>query len=109
MALSNVYLKQYDTRTALEVELKTPIGNPVDLTDAEVNFIMVRYGNITVIDRTADIIDAEKGVVSFSFSPEETIYVGTMRAEFRVTYQDGAIESFPNSGFIPIIFEASLS
>ena len=103
-------MKRYDTRNAVKAVLKTPKGNRVDLTGAQVQFVMVKYGDRSkvVANREATIIDPENGVVCFPFEREETAELGYMLAEFRVTYVDGKDERFPNDGYITIKFVKEL-
>lgn len=111
-----VTIKKGDTRTAIAANLKSPKGNPVDLTGTEVRFKMlptrrnylnkpVRSNCSAYIDREALIMDAEAGRVAFVFEPGETDQRGIMYGEFKVTYVDGSIETFPNSGYIIINIE----
>lgn len=108
-----INLKAGDTRTAISAYLKSPKGNPIDLTGAEVTFIMGPtqsdyIGRIAfkkgppLIKREALILDAKQGRVAFVFDPGETDRVGTMYGEFKVKYPDYSIETFPNSGYIQI-------
>jgi hypothetical protein len=102
-------MKRGDTRTAPKAKLKSPKGLPVNLTDAKVDFIMARYTNgIVLIDREAEVLDAENGIVCFVFEPAEANVLGMMKAEFKVTYLDGSEETFPNEGYILINFESGL-
>lgn len=100
-------IKRNDTRTAIKAELKSPKGDPIDLTGASVVFTMVKYGRI-LVNRDADVLDEETGKVAFVFEEGETAETGDMKAEFEVTYPDGSVETFPNSGYISIKIEADL-
>ncbi|NOU98473.1 BppU family phage baseplate upper protein [Paenibacillus planticolens] len=106
--MASLNIKRHDTRTAIKATLKMPSGNAVDLTGATVKFTMTKYGR-ALANREADVLDAVNGTVAFIFLPEEVTETGTMKAEFEVTYPDGAIETFPNSGYIAITIEADLS
>ncbi|GAA4828124.1 hypothetical protein GCM10023310_01060 [Paenibacillus vulneris] len=103
-------MKRYDTRNAIKAILKTPKGKPVNLTDAQVQFTMVKYVDKSkiVANREATIIDPENGIVCFPFEREETSELGYMLAEFKVTYVDGKEERFPNDGYITIKFVKEL-
>jgi hypothetical protein len=106
--MASLNIKRHDTRTAIKATLKTPTGNAVDLTDATVKFVMVKYGT-TIANRDADVLDAANGKVAFIFLPEEVTETGAMKAEFEVMYPDGAVETFPNAGYIAINIEADLA
>lgn len=100
-------MKRGDTRTAPTAKLKTPKGNPLDLTGASVTFVMKRYHNgVVLIDREATILEAENGRVCHVFTEEEADVLGVMKCVFRVTHIDGSIETFPNQGYIIIDFES---
>lgn len=100
-------LKKGDTRTAIKATLKNPKGLAVDLTDANVSFIMVKYKTI-LIDRGVEVIDASNGIVSVIFTETELSQVGRMKAEFKVKYPDNSVETFPNQGYIDVIIESDL-
>lgn len=100
-------IKRNDTREAIVGVLRNPSGSLVDLTDATVVFSMSKKRKL-LVSREAEILDAPNGSVRFSFVPGETSELGTMRAEFKVTYLDGTFERFPNSGYIWINFEENV-
>lgn len=99
-----VTIKRGDTRTAPDIDLITPAGNPVDLTGATVRFLMMK-GSTVLIDKEATIIDAEGGRVAYFFESGETNLSGSMKAWFKVTYPDYRTETFPNEDYIIIKFE----
>ena len=78
---------------------------PADITlaGASVRFQMRRLGGDTVIDAPAQIVTAEPPVVAYAWQPEDTAEAGRYEAEFRVEYLDGAVETFPNAGFISVM------
>lgn len=96
-------IKQGDTRYALKVVLKDGDGLPVNLTGCQVNFILQQ-----AFERSPYIQDAVNGEVWVVFQPTDTAKTGYFNAEFKVTYPDGKIETFPNNGFIKIYVSPSL-
>ncbi|MDR6883009.1 BppU family phage baseplate upper protein [Bacillus sp. 3255] len=103
-------MKRHDTRTAIKAQLITPKGNPVNLNNCNIKFVMVKIqGNDTLINREAIVLDEADGLVCFAFELEETVELGKMKAEFKVTHEDGSIETFPNQGYILINFESDLA
>jgi len=46
--------------------------------------------------------DAENGLVRYEWGPSDTAESGFFQAEFEVEYSDGAIETFPNDGYIGV-------
>ena len=93
-------IKRGDTSPALRFEL---LPRSVSLAGASLRFQMRLRGGVTVIDRTAQIISAfEPAVAAHHWLPGETNTPGRYEAEFRVTYLDGTVETFPNLGFIEV-------
>ena len=93
-------IKRGDTSPALRYTL---LPETLSLAGALVHFQMRRRGGATVIDRPATIVTVyDPAVVTHLWQPGETDTPGRYEAEFRVTYLDGAIETFPNLGFIEV-------
>lgn len=93
-------IKRGDTSPALRFELRP---GSVSLTGASVRFQMRARGGPTVIDRPAEIQSLfEPAIVAHLWVPGEADTPGRFEAEFRVTYLDGTVETFPNLGFIEV-------
>ena len=93
-------IKRGDTSPALRFEL---LPDNVSLAGAAVRFQMRPCGEATVIDRSAAIDSVfQPAVVEHTWQPGDTDTPGRFEAEFRVTYMDGTIETFPNFGFIDV-------
>ncbi len=100
--MTTINIKQDDTQPAIRVRLKDSDGNPVNLTGATVRVAIQHYllkNNINIL-RDAYIADAATGEVWLVWQSEETQVPGVYRVEFRVTYQDGNRETFPNNGYL---------
>ena len=94
------YIKQGDTSPAIRFALEPA---SVVLTGATVRFQMRARGGATIIDAAAVVVTATgTPTVEYSWQAGNTANAGLFEAEFRVTYSDGRIETFPNAGFIPI-------
>lgn len=100
-------IRQGDTHTALQATLKDASGNPVDLTGASVRFLMGRSGQVTV-DAGALIKDATGGVVWYVWQAGDTSTPGAYTGEFKVTFPDGSVETYPNSGELLIIINPDI-
>lgn len=85
-------IKRGDTAPALRYAL---LPETVDLTGAGVVFIMDGLGR-----RPARVTEGRPAVVQYDWQPGDTDQAGLRRAEFEVTYSDGAVETFPNSGYL---------
>ncbi len=92
-------IKRGDTSPSLRMALAPETLN---LTGASVQFQMRPRRKTTSIDAAANVITASPPVVEYAWSPGETDLAGFYEAEFKVTYADGSIETFPNAGFIDV-------
>ena len=93
-------IKRGDTSPALRFAL---LPESVSLVGAVVRLKMRLRGGATVIDRPAEIQSMfQPAVVAHAWDPGETDLAGRYEAEFRVTYADGTIETFPNHSFIDV-------
>lgn len=101
------YIKRNDTSPAIQYTLLVD-GTAVDITGAAVRFHMARDRHI-VVDAVATTVNAVGGVVRYDWQPDDTVSAGTYDAEFEVIYPDGSIETFPNSGYIPVEIKADLA
>ncbi|MCF1707871.1 hypothetical protein L0V05_03465 [Tabrizicola sp. J26] len=90
------YIKRGDTSPALRFALEPAVG----LVGASVQFQMRLRGGATIIDAPCNVLDAS--VVEYNWAASDTADDGVYEAEFRVTYADGAIETFPNNGFLTV-------
>jgi len=96
-------LKKNDTSPILQTTITDAAGNGVDLTGSTVRFHMKRYGATTAkIDAAALVYDEDNGIVRYAWQTGDTDVGGSFLAEFEVTYSDGTIETFPNSGYIQV-------
>jgi hypothetical protein len=96
-------LKKNDTSPILQTTITDAANNAVDLTGSSVRFHMKRYGASTAkVDAAATIYDEENGIVRYAWQSSDTDTGGSFIGEFEVTYSDGTIETFPNSGYIQI-------
>lgn len=99
--MTTINIKQDDTQPAMKVRLKDASGNPVCLTGATVQVAIQHYSKPVIkFLRSAYVADASTGEVWLIWLPEETQVTGLYRIEFRVTYQDGNRETFPNDGYL---------
>lgn len=100
MSVETFFIKTGDTSPIIQYAL-LPVT--VVLTGATVKFQMRTKGGAIVTDATAVIITATgTPTVEYSWQAADTATAGLYEAEFRVTYANGKIGTFPNNGFILI-------
>jgi hypothetical protein len=100
MNIGPFYIKRGDTSPAIRFAL---LPTTVNLTGATVRFQMRKRNGATIIDATAFVVTAiGSPTVEYRWQTGNTSTEGVYEAEFRVTYSDGKIETFPNKGFIEV-------
>ena len=93
-------IKRGDTSPAIRYALEPAT---VVLTGATVRFQMRARNGAVLMDVAALVVtDTGTPTVEYSWQAGDTATAGLYEAEFRVTYADGKIETFPNDGFIPV-------
>jgi hypothetical protein len=98
--IETFHIKRGDTLPALGLALE-PSG--LSLAGATVRFRMRRRAGDMVLDRPALAMTVSgRASVEYGWQAGDTAEAGAFEAEFRVVYADGAIETFPNAGFIPV-------
>ena len=105
------FIKQNDTAPTLEAALTDSNGRRRDMTQAStVRFHMKdENGNALVTGGTGSIINAAKGIIAYDWQAGDTANTGTHSAEFEVTYNNGQVETFPNTGYIKVIIKDELA
>jgi hypothetical protein len=103
VSVDTFFIKRNDTTPAIRYKLKPAA---VDLTGATVQFQMRARrprGAPPVID-TAAVVVTETGTptVEYTWQEGDTDNAGVYEAEFRVTYANNEVETFPNDGFISV-------
>lgn len=106
--MSDVFtIKRGDTSPALRYALDPA---SVDLTGATVVFQWRLWKSATAQSRAATIVTATgTPTVQHTWQAGDTDVAGIYEGEFRVTYAGGAIETFPNAGFIGIRIEEDVA
>jgi hypothetical protein len=105
------YIKVGDTREPIERILRGSDGDPVDLTDATVRFLMRPRADPdgdNVVDAEATIVDEISGHVRYAWQDGDTEEPGHYRGEFEVTYDDDSVETFPNDGYLNVYITTDL-
>lgn len=88
-----------DLKPSITSTLTDGDGVPVDLNGAEVTFVMRElFGGDIVVDHGADIVDASAGTVIYDWVDGDTDVAGGYEAEWKVSFADGEVATFPNNG-----------
>lgn len=99
-------MKRNDTSPGLARTLYRADGSVVDLTGATVRFLAEDMEGDIKINAPAIIFgNPTEGRVRYAWKPEDTDTAGQFNAEFEVRFLDGGLESFPNKGFLKLIFD----
>lgn len=106
--MSDFTLKEGDTSPAIRYQLQDDRGNPVALNGvADVKFLFkhVNEDQLIVEEGTnggVTVVNPEEGIVEYAWSAQDTEEDGHYRAEWEVEYNDGSVETFPNTRDIRI-------
>lgn len=104
------YIKQGDTSPAFRVTLRSNTGAAVIVTGATIMFHMVpTEGGLPSVAAEAEVVDGLNGVVRYVWAVGDTAVAGAYRAEFEVTFVDGAVETFPNSDYLRVKIRPQLA
>lgn len=103
--MTDFALKSNDT-VPIQVQLTRDSG-PVDLSSADVQFLMRHSGTDTVaVDSAATIDDATDGRVSYHWDSVDTTEPGLYLLEWEVTFNPGTsdeyVETFPSDEYMEL-------
>jgi hypothetical protein len=105
MAQLTIYVKQNDTRPIFHAFIRDELDRIVDVTGALVSFNMRNLADNTVIISAGliEVVDASNGEIQYQWAPADTSTAAVCQAEVQVVFVGGAIETFPNDGYIKVI------
>jgi len=95
-------IKQNDTGPSLLATLKDANDVPVNITGADVRFHMKSLERVVKIDSDMTVVNSAEGLVRYDWLVGDTDTFGTYYVEFEVTYIDGSVETFPNTGSLVV-------
>lgn len=89
----------------------TSNGEPIDLTDADVMFILraSRGAGPALVDALASVLDAEAGTVRYVSSDGDLDYPGLYEQEWEVRYDSGDRFTVPSGGYNLLLVLADLN
>jgi hypothetical protein len=103
----NLILKTSDVNYSFTYPVTEDDGTIVNLTNATTKFKMGNTSKI-IFTNPSTVIDAVNGLVSYSFTEQDTMYDGAFIGEFEITFADGRILSYPRSGYISVFIQRSV-
>jgi len=102
-------ITQNDTSPSIKATLRDGANAVIDLTGAACKIhVMPLGGTVLKVDAATNITDATGGVVQYDWVAADTNAFGTFSVQFEVTYGNGSIETFPNSGSLPLVITKEL-
>lgn len=105
--MADFCIKTGDTLPKLEATLKKANGGVVDLTGCSVTLVWA--DSVTGAKRSGGaVVVTSDGDVEYSWENNDLPVPGTYYGEWKVTYPNGKVESFPSHGYINIKVLASL-
>ena len=102
-------IKQNDTSPSLLATLKDANNAPVNISAANVRLHMKSIDGEVKIDSDMLIVNPVGGVVRYDWVVGDTDSFGTYYVEFEVTYADNSVETFPNTGNLPLVITRELN
>jgi len=110
---ADFYIKSYDSAPPIRATLEDGLGNPVNLTDAAVLFIMRHISDpdsgwrpgpqLFAKPANNDQVGAETtGDVSYDWESGDTDIPGGYYAEWEVTFSDDTVETFPDANHVRV-------
>lgn len=107
--MGTFYITQDDENPALDATLTDSDGDPVDLSNATVEFSLAEpRGRGNIFTKAVTVVTAADGEVRYSWDAEDTSEPGRYRGEFIVTYSDGTTQRFPNWTYHTVVISRNL-
>jgi 5-hydroxyisourate hydrolase-like protein (transthyretin family) len=103
------YIKQNDTSPSVTATLTDANNVAVNISGATVKMHMEDVEGNLKVNATMTVTDGVNGVVQYDWVTGDTDTAGTYYVEFQVTYNDGGVETFPNSNKEVIIIRPELN
>lgn len=101
MSRTNTFsIKKNDTSPSLIYQLT--LGDGQTISGATVRFHMADADGSVIVDAAAAIHSESLAQLRYDWVAPNTATSGAYRAEFEVTFGSGAIETFPNTGYITV-------
>jgi hypothetical protein len=96
--MADFVIKQGSTGPAILDQLLNEDGSPVDLTGATAKFLLSSEDSGRV-GGEATVVDARQGKVAYNWATEDTRFAGNYMGEWRITFPDGRVETYPSDDY----------
>lgn len=107
--LRGEHIKNGDTLPAYRAKLLED-DDAFNLSNYDVQIrVKLAEGDTLTVDAAATIEQADRGIVTYSWSSGETDDAGTYEVQFVADDGSGNVISFPNSGFARLYIEEGLN
>lgn len=108
-----ILIKAGDTAPTVLAVLLDAAGEPVDLVDATVRFVMadaetrdIKVNSPAQVRQVGSGTDGSRGAVAYVWQANQTNPAGKYLAEFEVLFSNGQTQSFPTESYVDVtIFE----
>lgn len=103
-----IYRKTSDMGDSLRVALVSKSSRRrLDLTDCTATLTASLVSETPVVFTDDATVDPT-GLLTYVWQPGQLVLPGVYLCSFRVTFDDGVVETFPRKGFIEVHVETSL-
>lgn len=93
--VSNVITIRQGDSYDLYFQFRVACGTPIDMTNSIVRIQAVNESKETVLSKTAETIDIQKGLFCLTFTPTDTnIPAGDYQADIQFQTPDGRVHTF---------------
>jgi hypothetical protein len=100
--VTDFWIKRNDTLSPISGQLTDALGNHPSLAGATVLIKAKDMAGNILFSSTATVTDATNSLISYTFTAPQTAVAVEGLLEFQVTFAGGAIQTFPNDGFIAL-------
>lgn len=101
-------MKRGDTAPILVATFKDSAGDAVLISGASVKILVYTLGGTEVFSASMSVSSEVAGTAEYEWQLTDTATPGTYLVEFEVTFADGSVETFPNTGYEMLVVKGDL-
>jgi 5-hydroxyisourate hydrolase-like protein (transthyretin family) len=94
-------IKRHDTKPLIKATLADQSGK-INLTTASGVYLLLKSASKSIKTEKMTFVSKPEGEVSHQFIAEETATPGTYQMEFEINWEDGTIQTVPNSTYLSL-------